>query len=77
MGRYFIHIRDHDSLFVDTEGVEAVGEERIRRHVEETVREILRDEGGFAAHDLREVEVADESGRTVLALPFREVLRTH
>lgn len=77
MSRFFIHVRDRDAFFADTEGVEAANQHLIRPFVEQTVREIVRDGGGWTAGDRRAVEVTDETGATILDIPFRAIMVLH
>lgn len=77
MSRFFIHIRDRDKFFVDSEGIEAESPEQIQPHIEQTVRDIVGDEGGWTLDDPRAVEVADQTGHVVLAIPFRAIIVPH
>ena len=68
MPRYFFHIRDGFDLDEDDEGVELPDIEAARAEALATVEELrneLRDAGNI------ELEIADESGRRLLSVPFR------
>jgi hypothetical protein len=68
MPRYFFHIRDGFDLDEDDEGVELPDFEAARAEALATVDE-LRDELADAG-DI-ELEIADETGRRLLSVPFR------
>ena len=73
MPRYFFHIRNSDVLVDDPEGTEVSQSEFLRDEAIEAARDLLAD-GDLQGLDRREwaFEVADESGTTVLTLPFLE-----
>ena len=70
MPRYFFNLRDGHNLDEDDEGVELPDFEAARAEAMATVEEI-RDElsDGHATSNL-ELEVADETGRRLLTIPF-------
>jgi hypothetical protein len=68
MPRYYFHIRDGFDLDEDDEGVELPDIDAARAEALATVEE-LRDELQDAGNI--ELEIADESGRRLLSVPFR------
>jgi hypothetical protein len=77
--RYFLHLRFHDGvegLAVDEEGDDLLNERALREHVLETARALMRFTRIDAVPNWRSCtfEVTDESGRTVLTLPFAEAV---
>ena len=69
MPRYFFHLRDGFDLDEDDEGVELPDFEAARAEAFATVAELrdeLRDAGNI------ELEIADETGRRLLTVPFRD-----
>lgn len=77
MSRFFMHIWDGGKFFADSEGVEAAGHGQVHPHIQQMVRDIVRDEGGSTIDDSREVEVTDEAGQTVLTVAFRTITHRH
>ena len=77
--RYYLHLRHGEGpggLAEDLEGDEVASDgPLLRAHVAGTARDLMRNARLDAIPDWRECafEVADEAGRTVLTLPFREV----
>ena len=71
MPRYFFHIRKGDVLVQTLESVEVSTDDSLEEEAVEAARDLLAD-GDARAVDRREwaFEVADESGTTVLTLPF-------
>jgi hypothetical protein len=75
MPRYFFHIRKDDVLVKDPEGVEVAATESLEEEAIEAARDLLA-QGDLQGLDRREwvYEVADESGATVLTLPFADAV---
>ncbi len=75
MARFYFHIRKGDDLVTDPEGVEVPNSEIVRDEAIEAARDLLS-EGDLQGLDRRgwAFEVADESGQTVLTLPFSEAV---
>ena len=75
MPRYYFHIRKGDVLVEDPEGTEVSETETLEDEAIEAARDLLAD-GDLQGLDRREwvYEVADESGATVLTLPFSEAV---
>jgi hypothetical protein len=73
--RYYFHIRKGDVLFEDPEGTEVSETEALEDEAIEAARDLLA-EGDLQGLDRREwvYEVADESGATVVTLPFSEAV---
>jgi hypothetical protein len=75
MPRYFFHIRRGNVLVEDSEGIEVSEIEALEEEGIEAARDLLAD-GDLGGLDRREwaFEIADETGTTVLALPFKEAV---
>jgi hypothetical protein len=75
MPRYYFHIRKDDVLVNDPEGVEVAATESLEEEAIEAARDLLA-QGDLQGLDRREwvYEVADESGTTVLTLPFADAV---
>ncbi len=75
MPRYYFHIRKGDVLVEDPEGTEVSETEALEDEAIEAARDLLT-EGDLQGPDRHEwvFEVADESGATVLMLPFGEAV---
>lgn len=75
MPRYFFHVRKGDVLVEDPEGTEVSETEALDEEAIESARDLLAD-GDLQGLDRREwvYEVADESGTTVLTLPFSKAV---
>lgn len=76
--RYYLHLRygeGADGLAVDPEGDEVPGDGMLREHVAGTVRDLMRGPHLEAIPNWQGCvfEVADEEGRPVLTLAFRDV----
>jgi hypothetical protein len=73
--RYFFHVRKGDVLVEDPEGTEVSETEALDEEAIEAARDLLA-EGDLQGLDRREwvYEVADESGTTVLTLPFSKAV---
>ena len=72
MPKYFFHVRDHDALIEDQEGIELPGLEAVLEECRRIVQEVLDEEQW--RDDLtagRAFEIVDELGRVVLTVPFR------
>ena len=75
MPTYNFNIRCHDRLFPDDEGEEAGSQEEARRRALETAHDLMKTSSSVILDWLAcTVEVTDESGRTVLSVPFEEAL---
>jgi hypothetical protein len=73
MARYFFHVRDGDNLLPDDgEGQEFPNLEAVRLEAIEGARDILSEAAlnGAAGSLRQQIEVTDESGRTVLTMPI-------
>jgi hypothetical protein len=77
MPRYHFHIRKGEVLVEDPEGTEVSETETLEDEAVEAARDLLA-EGDLQGLDRREwvFEVADESGATVLTLPFSEAVES-
>jgi len=75
MPRFFFHIRQGDTLQEDAAGTDIDEGETVRDEAVESARDLLA-EGDLAGLDRREwvFEIVDESGETVLILPFAEAI---
>ena len=75
MPRFYFHIRKGDVLVEDPEGTEVSETEVLEDEAIEAARDLLAD-GDLQGLDRREwvYEVADESGATVLTLPFSKAV---
>ena len=75
MPRYYFHIRTGDIRTDDPEGREVPAAESLEEEAIEAARDLLA-EGDLQGLDRRKwvYEVADETGATVLVLPFEEAV---
>ena len=71
MARYFFHLRDGDTLLPDDEGLELLDLEAARGYAIESARQLLSQAAlrGTAASLHQLIQVLDEGGQTVLAIP--------
>ena len=72
MARYFFHVRDGDTLLKDDEECQEFPNlEAVRREAIQAAREILSQAAlrGTAGSLNLQIEVVDQSGRTVLIMP--------
>ena len=72
MARYFFHVRDGDALIRDDEeGEELLNRKAVRLAAIVGARELLSDavRCGKAGSLRQQIEVVDDSGRTVLIMP--------
>ncbi len=74
MPRYFFNTRIGDDLIPDPEGEELRDPDHAWEVARTMIQEILRDQGGPPNLLTASLEVTDEHGEVVLALPFSEVL---
>ena len=75
MPRYFFHIKEGDKVTADEEGEEFDTLETVRKVAVESAREIMsQDVLNGRAPNGRTFVIADETGRTALALAFKEAL---
>jgi len=68
---YYFHIRDDSVLLEDPDGIELPNLDAAREECRKLILSVLQEEGmteGFSAK--REFQVVDESGETVLVVPF-------
>jgi uncharacterized protein DUF6894 len=72
MPRYFLRLRDGDTLLADDgESQEFANMEAVRLEAVDSVRQILSEaaRSGKAGSLRQQVEVSDETGRTILTMP--------
>jgi hypothetical protein len=72
MPRYFFHVRDGDEVLLDDEeGEEHANLDEVRKAATEGARDMLGEAAlsGKAASLRQRIEVADETGKTVLTVP--------
>lgn len=75
MARFFFHLRNSTGYVKDEEGEDLPDLKAARNSAVASVRSIISEESKSGCVDLRgRIEVADEAGHTVLALPFSEAL---
>ena len=76
MPRYYFHIRCHDELIQDHEGVELAGEHEAKDEAIKAAREMLAERilKGEAV-DGHEFDVRNEAGVELFSIRFRDVLR--
>lgn len=75
MPHFFFHVRNSEGFLEDEEGEELADLDAARAVAVTAVRSIISDESKGGLIDLRgRIEVSDESGRPVLALPFSEAV---
>ncbi len=74
--RYFLNVRYRSRLIPDREGDELPNEEALRLHVLKTAHDLVFRTRMDAIRDWFDCsfEVTDESGGTVLVMPFGEVV---
>jgi hypothetical protein len=76
MPRYFLNIRDRDTLILDPEGDDLQDLQDARDLVEQTVRDIRKRPESYGDTDLwerRTFEVTDQSGQIRLTIAFSTV----
>jgi hypothetical protein len=76
MPRYFLNIRDRDTLILDPEGDDLQDLQDARDLVEQTVRDIRQRPESYGDTDLwerRTFEVTDQSGQIRLTIAFSTV----
>jgi hypothetical protein len=75
MPKYYFHIRKGDVFEEAVEPIEADGREAVEEEAIEAARDLLA-EGDLVGLDRRlwVFEVADESGTTILSMPFSEAI---
>ncbi len=75
MPRYYFHIRKGEVFVEDQGGTEVSEAESLEEEAVEAARDLLAD-GDLQGLDRREwvYEIADETGATVLILPFSEAV---
>ena len=71
MTRYFFHVRDGDRLLLDDEGEELPDLVAARSYAIESARQLLSQAvlNGTAGSVRQLIQVLDEGGQTVLAIP--------
>ena len=75
MPLYFFHVRTGYDLVSDDEGMELANLEEARAEAIESALELMaNDLKSGEAPELRIYEVTDESGATVLTLPFADAV---
>ena len=75
MARYYFHIHDSHGLVPDDEGRELPDLETVRRQALKGARSIISGEAMQGYVDMeRRIEVTDDAGAPVLAIPFDEAV---
>jgi hypothetical protein len=72
MPRYFFHIRDKNSFKSDEVGQEFPDLEAARAEALRDAKELWSDLSRDVARETAVIEIADETGETVLTVLFRE-----
>ena len=76
MARYFFNIRSGGETIADSEGQEFASLEVARNEAVESARELLAEAVLLGeAIDHRHFEIADEEGKTLAVVAFREAVR--
>jgi len=76
MPRFYFNVRDGDSVITDPEGIEVPGLRAVEDEATQAARDLLADRVKHGEQiGSRKFEVIDETGRQVLTLPFRSVLK--
>lgn len=76
MPRFYFNVRDGNSVITDPEGIEVPGLRAAEDEARQAARDLLADRVKHGEHiGTRNFEVIDETGRRVLTLPFRSVLK--
>jgi hypothetical protein len=73
MTRYYFHIRDHDRLILDEEGVEIADDDGAQREAEASADDLVQDaitSGDDIGHQV--IEVATEDGRVIATIALRD-----
>jgi len=75
MPAYYFHIRDSDTLIRDPDGLELPDIDSARAECKNLILSVLREEQIDEEQSAnRQFQVEDETGRTVLLVPFRLAL---
>ena len=76
MTRYYFHFRDADSLDEDLYGLDLPALEDAQAEAREMAQDLRKTWGDLPLDDLNNmaIEVADETGQTVLIVPFTVVM---
>jgi hypothetical protein len=75
MGRFYLHIREGDTLHVDDEGIELAGVDAAKEEALLSARQLLSDAIRHGRPSVPEaIIIADESGREVEVLPIAAAL---
>ena len=72
MPRYYFHIRDGRHLTKDAEGIELPGIDAVRPEALKRACRLWSERPPMAGDNEQTFEVADETGRVVLTVPFSE-----
>jgi hypothetical protein len=76
MPLFFLHIRDGNDFFRDPEGIPVRDLDAARTEALESARSLMSQaivfDGRSGVH--RSFEIADETGQTVLVVPFRQAV---
>ncbi len=72
MPRYYFHVRDGQGLTKDAEGLELPGIDAVRPEALKRACQAWSERPPESGHNEQTFEVADETGRTVLTVPFSE-----
>ena len=75
MPTYYFHIRENGTLIRDPDGLELPDLDAVRGECRSLILSVLREEQVDEARSAdRQFQVEDESGRTVLLVPFQLAL---
>lgn len=76
MPRFYFNVRDGDTVITDQEGIELAGKSDAAEEAMQAARDLLADQLKHGARlESKSFEVVNDTGETVLTLPFRSVLR--
>ena len=75
MPRFFFHVRDGETRYLDNEGSELSGAEEAIEEALKDIRYIYHEMLLIGALSGQWIEVADEDGETVATIAFAEALR--
>jgi hypothetical protein len=71
MAAYYFHVRDHETLIRDRDGIDLPDLNGVRNNIMKSVLSVLQEQQAADISPDREFQIEDASGRIVLVVPFR------
>ena len=71
MSAYYFHVRDHETLIRDPDGIDLPDLKSVRNEIRKSVLSVLQEEQAADVSPDLEFQIEDASGRIVLVVPFR------